>query len=266
MPVFTDGVMGEIAAAIGDHAPERGGALLGPRNSNLITHFIYDADAETTSTTYRPSARLTDLVQKVEREEPVRLVGMAHSHPATTDRPSGPDLLAFASALKANTRLDCLVAPIITGRPRNNHDGLNVIALGANARMTCWAAWRRETGGVDVEAAEATVLPVDAAVANLRAALTEHTGSAFSATASLSTLNGVPYLTRALEGKPFRLTLLLPPSFPLSRPIALLRRRNGAGFLDVEELAHDWRMTWDGGPALVDALIPSLFGKQGAQT
>ena len=97
-------------------------------------------------------------------------------------------------------------------------------------------------------------------------ALTERTGATFTVKPSISTLNGVPYLTRALEGDPFRLTLLLPPSVPLSRPIALLRRRNGAAFLDVEELAHDWRMTWDGGPALVDALIPSLFGKaQGAR-
>ena len=88
MLVFTDGVKGEIASAIGDHAPERGGALLGPRNSNLITHVIYDEDAETTSTTYRPSARLTDLVQKVEREEPVRYCGIVHSHPGDFDRPS----------------------------------------------------------------------------------------------------------------------------------------------------------------------------------
>ena len=103
------------------------------------------------------------------------------------------------------------------------------------------------------------MLPIDEAVSNLTTALAERTGATFSVKPSISTLNGVPYLTRALEGDPFRLTLLLPPSFPLSRPIALLRRRDGTGFLDVEELAHDWRMTWDGGPALVDALIPSLF-------
>jgi proteasome lid subunit RPN8/RPN11 len=259
MLVFTDGVIGEILSAIGQHAPERGCAILRPSNSNLVTHSIYDANAETTSTTYRPSARLTELVQKVEREEPVRYCGIVHSHPGDFDRPSGPDLTAFANALKGNPRLDCFVAPIVTQRPRDKHDGLNVVALGARARMTCYAAWRKDGGGVDIAPMEATVLPIDEAVANLTAALHERTGATFSVKSSLSTLNGVPYLTRALEGDPFRLTLLLPPSFPLSRPIALLRRRKGATFLDVEELAHDWRMTWDGGPALVDALMPSLF-------
>ena len=76
---------------------------------------------------------------------------------------------------------------------------------------------------------------------------------------SFATFNGVPFLVRTLEGEPFRLTLLLPPSFPLSRPIVLLRRRIKGAFLDVEELSPDWRMTWDGGPALVDAVMPSLF-------
>ena len=259
MLVFTDGVKGEIASAIGDHAPERGGALLGPRYSNLITHFIYDADAETTSSTYRPSARLTELVQKVEREEPVRYCGIVHSHPGDFDRLSGPDLTASANALRGNLRLDSFFVPIVTQRPRDKHDGLNVVALGARARMTCYAAWRKDSGGVDIATMEATVLPIDEAVTNLTTELAARTGATFSVKPSISTLNGVPYLTRALEGDPFRLTLLLPPSFPLSRPIVLLRRRKGTGFLDVEELDHDWRMTWDGGPALVDALIPSLF-------
>ena len=46
MLIFTDEASRKIASALGQHAPERGGALLGPQNSNLITHFIEDADAQ----------------------------------------------------------------------------------------------------------------------------------------------------------------------------------------------------------------------------
>ena len=267
MLIFTDGVKDRILSALGQHAPERGGALLGPQNSNLITHFIEDADAQTTPSSYRPSPGLTGLVQAVEKAEPVRYRGIAHSHPGSFDRPSGPDHTAFANALAGNPHLDSFIAPIITLIPKGADDKLNVVALGEAARMTCYAAWRRERGGIDVAPMEATVMPVDAAASNLAVALTERTAAAFSVKPSFATFNGVPFLVRTLEGEPFRLTLLLPPSFPLSRPIVLLRRRSRrscanekqGAFLDVEELSPDWRMTWDGGPALVDAVMPSLF-------
>ena len=81
MLIFTDGVKGKILSALGQHAPERGGALFGPRNSNLITHFIEDTEGQTTSSSYRRSAGLTGRVQAIESGEPVHYRGIAHSHP-----------------------------------------------------------------------------------------------------------------------------------------------------------------------------------------
>ena len=52
MILFTDTVMAEIDRSIAQKEPEQGGALLGAPDSNLISHFIYDEDAEVSQVTY----------------------------------------------------------------------------------------------------------------------------------------------------------------------------------------------------------------------
>jgi hypothetical protein len=41
---YTDGVLQDIAVEIGSYQPERGGALLGIPNTNIVCKFIGDPD------------------------------------------------------------------------------------------------------------------------------------------------------------------------------------------------------------------------------
>ena len=48
-------VLKGIDAAIGCHAPERGGVLFGPVGRPMVTHFLHDEAARTTAASYQPS-------------------------------------------------------------------------------------------------------------------------------------------------------------------------------------------------------------------
>lgn len=47
--VITDQAYGQIGAQIAAHAPERGGALYGPRGLPFVTHFEFDPDGLTSA-------------------------------------------------------------------------------------------------------------------------------------------------------------------------------------------------------------------------
>ena len=114
MILFTDDVLKAIERDIASHDPERGGALLGPANTNLISLFIFDYSAKTTSATYTPSSWLVDEVKHVECAEDIVFKGIIHSHPGGFDRPSPADLKGFANNLAHNPRMGSFIAPIIT--------------------------------------------------------------------------------------------------------------------------------------------------------
>ena len=56
-----DTVLEQIKKDIGDYAPERGGALLGDPGKPIVTKFIFDKKAHTTTNTYSPSRMLNDI-------------------------------------------------------------------------------------------------------------------------------------------------------------------------------------------------------------
>ena len=151
--IFTDYVIKEIDRDIASHPPERGGAILGPHNSSLITEFIFDPGAMTSACSYYPSPDLTRKVQEVERKNSgLVFKGVIHSHPGGLDRPSGQDLHAFAKGLHINPHMPCFMAPIVsnvTGELQSHE-----MEVGSGKKISLYSAWRN--GGSPAESPETT--------------------------------------------------------------------------------------------------------------
>lgn len=111
--VVTDIALAEIRARIAVHRPERGGALYGPKDYPLVTHFEFDAEARTTAVSYVPSLRLIESVRSVERETGLKFKGIVHSHPPGYDRPSEGDRESAANLFRTNSHLAAIAMPIV---------------------------------------------------------------------------------------------------------------------------------------------------------
>lgn len=111
--VITDLAYDMIRTQIAAYAPERGGALYGPKGYPFVTHFEYDPEADTSSVSYVPSTRLIGNVPKVERETGLRFKGIIHSHPHGMFRPSGGDEQTVASFFRLNPHLSSMALPIV---------------------------------------------------------------------------------------------------------------------------------------------------------
>ena len=109
----TDSVYEQIRALIACHAPERGGALYGPRHVPFVTHFEFDAEGATTAVSYVPSSRLIANVPRVERETGLEFKGVVHSHPWGVTRPSGGDERTVATFFRLNPHFAALELPIV---------------------------------------------------------------------------------------------------------------------------------------------------------
>jgi hypothetical protein len=111
--VITDIVYSEIRDKIACHAPERGGALYGPRSYPFVTHFEFDADGLTSSVSYVPSTRLIENVPRVERETGLQFKGVVHSHPRGMTRPSAGDEQTVGSFFRSNPHFSQFTLPIV---------------------------------------------------------------------------------------------------------------------------------------------------------
>lgn len=79
MIIFTDEVIEGIKRDIASHAPERGGALLGPQHTNLVSCFLFDPQAKTTAASYSPSKQLIETVKIEELATGLTFKGIVHS-------------------------------------------------------------------------------------------------------------------------------------------------------------------------------------------
>jgi proteasome lid subunit RPN8/RPN11 len=142
MIIFTDRILAQLDEHIGRYPAERGGALMALPNSNIVTSFIFDPEAEMTSASYVPSAALTVRVQAAEQEQGLTFCGVVHSHPGNFDQPSSQDDVAFRKGLDINPHLARFIAPIMThdrqAKPNVPHEH----NVGAHARMSCYVAFR----------------------------------------------------------------------------------------------------------------------------
>ena len=249
MFVFTDECVTAICAQIGEPAPERGGALLGPRHSNLITQCLYDEKAQTTRATYRPSVELGQRVRAFEAAGDLVLRGIVHSHPGTFDRPSAGDHRAFAELLSANPQMPAMLAPIVTqgcGDELAEHE----VLLAPGIKMSCFEAGWMNTGNVvrrgtrppravHVVKVGATVVAIQAATELLAAELAQYMQVGTQFRDAAINISGVDYQTKTLALGSGELMLLFPTTFPSAKPIALLTRNANTKPL-TEELSFPW--------------------------
>src|SRR5512140_2689294 len=153
-----DWVLRAIASEIAAHAPERGGALLGPPQRPLVTHFAPDPDAATTSSSYRPSRALDARVKELEVAAGLELKGIVHSHPRGLDRPSDHDLAELATGLRLHGHMARYLAPIVTA-PREGALARHECVVG-QGKIAFFAGYRTRAGQAEVRPCRVVVVPL----------------------------------------------------------------------------------------------------------
>lgn len=216
MIIFTDEVIEQFKRDIASHAPERGGALLGPRHTNLVSRFIFDPQAKTTAASYFPSDQLIENVEQEERTTGLSFKGIVHSHPNGMDRPSKGDLHAFACNLAANPRLGSFIAPIISsGVAKERHE----ISLGSNTKLSCFEAFRPRPENLHSELAECEkdwvyVMAIGEAMRLLEIALKKQFGVPFKTITNLhGGIDSEGYQCRRVKCRLFQLDIFIPDSY-----------------------------------------------------
>jgi proteasome lid subunit RPN8/RPN11 len=114
---FTHQAYLAVMRALGTVNPEAGGILLGPRDSDLVTHFHRDENGVGTPMTFTIDAKGMNAALKVYKEARLEMKGVVHSHPPRVKSPSGPDL-EYAAQLMQNPKneaADDLLMPIYCG-------------------------------------------------------------------------------------------------------------------------------------------------------
>lgn len=227
---ITDLALGQLAEHLATHEPERGGALLGLHNAEVITDFLPDPDAATTAVSYVPSARLARRVRDEERDGVRRFYGVAHSHPGRLDRPSGPDRSAFARGLALNPHLATFYAPIVTlAHPCPIPDAPNSVwPLAGDARLTLHAARRAaERDEVELLRPWLRVLPIRREVGDFVDRLSTATRRDVAHTFDVAELNGVPMITANIVCGAWSALFGFTAHFPLAAPLVLVTPRDG---------------------------------------
>jgi molybdopterin/thiamine biosynthesis adenylyltransferase len=92
---------------------ERGGALLGPRDSDHVSVLLMDKWAPLQRLHYRPSEALVRQVVTIEETSSLVLQGIIHSHPRGASQPSLDDQHASGAILKSNPHRRHLLFPIV---------------------------------------------------------------------------------------------------------------------------------------------------------
>lgn len=144
-----DTFLDQVSATVGQHPVETGGAILGDYTSGVVTTFLFDGDAETTSVSYIPSRELSRRVNEAEDAKRLQFKGVLHSHPGNFDVPSGPDANSFWVGLAENPELSRYLAPIVTFEPGDERD--NKIHLPGGGWITFYVALRDGAKNVRIE-------------------------------------------------------------------------------------------------------------------
>jgi proteasome lid subunit RPN8/RPN11 len=182
--VITDIVYSEIREKIACHAPERGGALYGPRSYPFVTHFEFDADGLTSSVSYVPSTRLIENVPRVERETGLQFKGVVHSHPRGMTRPSAGDEQTVGSFFRSNPHFSQFTLPIVQPLPPLSQPGAQ-----DNRNFLHW--YCAERAGPSATPTAATLQPSHW--------LSAHSGSGFSGAGGMSGASAPAVLIRDEE-------------------------------------------------------------------
>jgi proteasome lid subunit RPN8/RPN11 len=106
----------KILKTVGSKTAERGGILLGPRGTDLVTDFLFDSDNTNGKHRYEYEPNVNFLNGKL-RKTSCEIKGVLHSHPKGYRSPSQEDLDYAAKTFAMNPSLDELWLPIIVGPP-----------------------------------------------------------------------------------------------------------------------------------------------------
>jgi proteasome lid subunit RPN8/RPN11 len=161
MLYVVDDVVAQITEKVARFEPERGGALLGLPGKPVVLRFLFDREAEATSSTYRPSRALAGEVRALEVQDNLEFKGILHSHPSGLDRPSMQDERELATGLSLNPQLSTYLSPIVTlpwGSRRGELAGHELPA--GDGKISFFAAHRRRSGQVQVAPEAVSEVPL----------------------------------------------------------------------------------------------------------
>lgn len=241
-----DSVLEQIKADIGDKAPERGGALLGEPGKPIISKFIFDSQAFTTSSTYSPSRKLNKNVQEVEEKEGLEYKGIIHSHPGEYDQPSSQDMAELATGLRLNKHMPFYLVPIVT--TNSEKEMLEPHELKINEmKISFYAGYPEKVkeqkpftrfigDEVSLQAMEVKKIPEGLLTRDLETLCKEKRGLHLPEVFVID-FEDEPMLAGKIEVEDlFELLLLLDISYPFGQPRVLVTHIDGK----QEELIPDW--------------------------
>lgn len=256
MITITDQVIEQKVLHIAAHAPERGGAVLGPKSTNLISHFIYDEQAETTGCTYKTSPWLIDQINNIETGLGLQFKGIVHSHPGGFDRPSGGDRRSFQENLDCNPQMSVFVAPIITmsaAKARKPHE----ISLGKDSKLSMYVA-ERTIRGLEITGQPVGIMPIGATCNRLQKKLEQNLQTEISIIPNYLTINGVTMETRTFESDLFQLDLVFPHVFPMAAPYVIFSLKQKNILMNAMPLPLVWDLTRQGEKEVAKQLAPAI--------
>ena len=113
---ISDQFVDAVLRSVGARAPESGGAIMGLRGRNVLTHFLFDEHADTSGASYIPSRSLEAAVRDLEQQRAgaIEFKGILHSHPSGMNRPSATDVASLSDYLEENPHLETMTAIICT--------------------------------------------------------------------------------------------------------------------------------------------------------
>ena len=112
--LMTTSVHTEILTELTSREPEAGGALLGPRNHPIVTHFVFDEGALVSPTSYTPDHVTLNSLLPRYREVGLEMKGLVHSHPSGAATPSTGDVSYIRLALSnPKNRVERYLLPIV---------------------------------------------------------------------------------------------------------------------------------------------------------
>ena len=109
--IITTSAYQQIVKTLGSKIPEQGGILIG--KDGVITNFVHDEFAETSSSTYSLNISYLNPIIKKFKEEEKELLGIIHSHPYGCRKLSRQDQEYFAGVLNKAKDVDYLFTPIV---------------------------------------------------------------------------------------------------------------------------------------------------------
>ena len=242
-----DSVVRSIEERIAAHPPERGGALLGPRDCAVITHFLHDEEAETTATTYSPSRALNERVKDLERRTALEFKGLIHSHPGGLDHPSAQDARELGIGLHLNGHMGGYLALIVTGGPAAEVHCHEIVL--PSGKLSCFKAFRgpRRTASVVPSAVE--VIPV---LGHLERLSHEYGGQAPEE--FLTDVGAGPMPAGRIQLDGIEVLVIASTLFPAVPPIVLVTPEGG----ETEQLPIAWPLAVPPEDRLLSAVAPFL--------